>query len=199
MFVAIEGIDGSGKTFLASGLARAIADLGHSVYLTREPTQRMKRDAALERSRDPLDAMKLFFDFTIDRISHQKEILLEMSRNEIVISDRYLYSSLAYQGVLIEGYFKNKGEAMEWMDCINRAISVRPDINIILDIEPRKAMERIRRRDHMGGFEDEAFLRSVRDRYLLIRNSKDIVINAENPPDAVIKEALGEIKRIMRW
>ncbi|HLH86595.1 MAG TPA: dTMP kinase [Thermoplasmataceae archaeon] len=197
MFISIEGIDGSGKTSLSSKLSEALSKQGHRVFLTKEPTDKMHRNHALERSREPIDAMKLFFEFTIDRMTHQSEIAEKISQGYIVISDRYIYSSFAYQGAVLDKHFGDLKRTIEWMECVSEIIKIRPDVNIILDIDPKRSMERLTHRSSFGGFEEAEFLEKVRRYYQDIKRNNDVVIDATLPRETVLSMALDAVRSLM--
>jgi len=166
MFIALEGIDGSGKSTMARMLASELRSSGSDVFLTHEPTPLLELPADLISRRDSEAAVDLFFRFTADRYRHQFEIEDALREGKIVISDRYLLSSLAYQGPLLEGIFHDSRKAVDWMMSVSEIIRVRPDVNIYIDITADTAIKRIWRRKNITGFEDLEYLERVRTYYL---------------------------------
>ncbi len=188
MFIAFEGIDGSGKTTVSKLVAHKLQENGLSVFLTHEPTDSFKIPDELSSRRDPESALKLFFRFTEDRFSHQKTIASEMEGGKIVISDRYLLSSIAYQGPLIEEIFGSQADVVRWMISVSDIISVRPDINILLDVRTDVAIKRVWNRKKVTGFEDMVYLEKVRSYYLGILRKHFQIIIGEKSPDATAEE-----------
>jgi dTMP kinase len=137
-FIVIEGIDGSGKGTQAKLLKERLKDLGRDVLLTSEPTKGPTGRLIREHLSNPfLDDEALALLFASDRIEHlEKEIRPALESGKIVISDRYVYSSIAYQGQKID---------MEWVGDINK-YSDKPDIAILLDIDPRITERRMKDR-----------------------------------------------------
>lgn len=155
-FIVIEGIDGSGKGTQAKLLKERLTDLGKDVFLTSEPTKGPTGKLIREHLRDPfLDDEALALLFASDRIEHlEKEIRPNLESGKFVISDRYVYSSIAYQGQKVD---------MEWVGDVNK-YSDRPDLAILLDIDPRITERRMDDRgDDMEYFEeDRGFQEDVR-------------------------------------
>ena len=165
MFVAFEGIDGTGKTTLVSLVKKEIEGRGFRVFATSEPTGRIELKEELKKSREISDALSLFFRFTEDRFVHQREISEHLGKGEIVLCDRYIMSSMAYQGAILEKYFSGKDKTLQWMLAVSEIIDVRPDITFYIDVEPEVAMKRIAGRGSLTGFEEKEYLSGVRNFY----------------------------------
>jgi len=134
-FIVFEGIDGSGKTTQASLLAGTLKHLGIGVLLTAEPsdgpTGLLIR--SLETRPAPLEEARLF---TEDRSRHVTEVILPALIDGVtVICDRYVYSSVAYQGA--------RGIAREDIIRWNRPFALAPDIIFLLEIPVHTALSRI--------------------------------------------------------
>ncbi len=140
IFMVIEGLDGSGKTTQAVLLAEKLSK-NHQVMLTAEPSRgkigTFIRDCCLyEQTRLPTEAEALLF--AADRIEHmQKELKPGLDEGKLVICDRYVYSSLAYQG--------SAGLSLDWIKTIN-ARAVQPDFSLFLDVSPERVLERLQRK-----------------------------------------------------
>lgn len=193
MFVSIEGIDGSGKSTLARNIKNKLLELGKPVFLTREPTDRFFITDMEQKDRSAENAVDLFFRFTTDRLRHQVEINRELENSRIVISDRYVHSSYAYQGPLLEKLLGDMKTTIEWMSNVSKVISRMPDFVILLDIEPVTITSRIEKRKVRSGFEDPAYLIRVRDYYLKIADKNWEIIDSTMPPDKVAEIALETI------
>ena len=99
--IAVEGIDGSGKSTQARLLAEALRRSGRVVWLTREPTDGPfgRKIRALSERGDAIDPKRELHYFMQDRKEHvHEQIAPALARGEIVVSDRYYLSSVAYQG-----------------------------------------------------------------------------------------------------
>lgn len=178
--MAVEGIDGAGKTTQAKRLVKWLRNRGIRARYTREPSGgpvgRILRSMARRRDVDTrLEALL----FAADRLYHvEKTIAPLLSRGYVVVSDRYLHSSLAYQAA-------TTGEP-KWVEELNR-FAPRPDLAILLDIEPEVGLERIGRR--RTRFEELELLEKVRENYLrLARRRELVVIDASRKPGEVFEE-----------
>jgi dTMP kinase len=154
LLVVFEGIDGSGKSTQAAGLARRLKRLGYGVVSLREPSRGpwgrlIKR---LARDPDSLTAGEELALFIRDRRDNvARNIMPALRRGRAVILDRYYYSTMAYQGA--------RGISPERIRRLNERFAPRPDLVFILDIEPAAGLARIsgrRTRDEL--FEQEHYL-----------------------------------------
>lgn len=201
-FIAIEGIDGCGSTTHTKLLGSLLESKKKQVYLTREPSLSTIGKVLREylKKKDipiPTDALL----FAADRVEHYyNEILPKLESGYIVISDRYIESSIAYQAAqsifdnksfdeLSNAPNKNKFEmSIEWIENINK-FSPKPDLTIILDIEPEKSLKRkYPSEDNVDKFENYSFLKIVREVYL--KRAEDLnysVISSDAPLPEVLK------------
>ena len=141
-FIVFEGLDGAGKTTQIRLLAKHLEELGEKVVLTAEPTAyesgRALRAALSGKVKKTPCEMAVMF--TEDRIAHNQNeengIERLLKDGYIVISDRYYYSSLAYQGSITD----YKWVAELNLDCPEIR---KPDLCIFLDLSPEESMKRI--------------------------------------------------------
>lgn len=199
MFITLEGIDGAGKSTLSRMLGDELKEMGHGVYLTKEPTGGIMWDEAMRSGRDVKSALMLFFRFTEDRYSHQAEIREHLEAGEIVICDRYLMSSLAYQGALLEDIFGDREKTVEWMLGVSGIITVRPDLTLYIDIDPKVSMERLNSsRPSLSGFEEAGYLNRVREFYGAINLPGKATIDGSPGIKAVFGKIMDEVSRALR-
>lgn len=192
--IVLEGLDGSGKTSISRKLAEYLSSTGVDCILTREPTEHFRRSPEMENRRDAISSIRMFFEFTLDRIQHVDEIRKWLDSGKVVICDRFLYSSYAYQGPGIASEFGGILEAIEWMRSVSKVIGIRPDLVVFLDVDPETAMSRISRRtDIQSGFEELEFLRKVRDAYGKIPETLENVVDASLPMDETMKQVLDTV------
>ncbi|HRS00060.1 MAG TPA: dTMP kinase [Candidatus Sumerlaeia bacterium] len=159
-FIAIEGIDGAGKTTQAKMLCDALRRDGFKALYLKEPTDgpygRQIRALAQE-GRDRITPMQEFELFLEDRKQDVAEnILPALQSGTIVVIDRYFYSSIAYQGAL--------GLDPEFINAENRKIAITPDLVIYLSIPADYAPSRIEksRGDSSNLFEKLEYLKKVK-------------------------------------
>jgi thymidylate kinase (EC 2.7.4.9) len=188
-FVAIEGIDGSGKSTVITLLTEMLP----KVYVTKEPSNgpigKLLKEWALKGgSVDPhVDALL----FAADRIEHyRREIEPKMREGFLVVTERYVESSIAYQGAA--------GVPIEFVKYINSLVP-KPDLTIILDLDPEIAVSRVARRGNREKFEHVAFLKRVREIYLKRATEEGYpVVDASRPPDAVARDVADIIVRLWK-
>ncbi|RLG62291.1 dTMP kinase [Candidatus Geothermarchaeota archaeon] len=158
MFIVLEGIDGSGKTTVAKELYNYLVGKDFKVILTREPTDgpigRFIRNYIFRLSqRNPLIEALLFAS---DRLWHNENIIKpNLSKVDYIISDRYIYSSLAYQ--------TNSEISEGFIYLINKGI-VFPKYAFFIDVKPETAFSRINHAKNI--FEELNFLKRVYSKYV---------------------------------
>ncbi len=202
-FVVLEGGEGAGKSGVAAFLADALAPLGYDVLLTREPggtpeglalRALLVSDAAPDW--DPAAELLLM---AAARVQHVRQIIRPaLATGKIVICDRYVGSTLAYQGA-------GRGVLPDFIRAVHEATtdSLWPDLTLLLDIDPTIGLARSRRRlaDNASDetrFEglDLAFHRRVRASFLadLKRDpARSVLIDASQPQADVQAAALSAL------
>jgi dTMP kinase len=174
-----EGIDGSGKSTQVKPLAENLRQKGLTAVLTSEPSLGPvgRRIRSLVKRLAPEEEMELF---TEDRKDHVKSLILPaLQVGNVVICDRYYYSSAAYQGA--------RGLDPLLIININREFAPQPDITFFLDLTPETALTRITqgRQECVSPFEDLENLRKVAELYALIQDSSFVIIDAAEDPATV--------------
>ena len=139
LFIVFDGMDGTGKTTQMRLLCEYINQEGQETVLTAEPST-SPDGQALRRAlsgKEPANNSRMAALFLLDRIGHNAEIDAWLAEGKTVISDRYYYASMAYQG---------QGDCFDWVASMNlNCPHIRkPDGCIILDMEPADSMARIR-------------------------------------------------------
>ena len=201
IFIVFEGIDGAGKTTQVDLLAQNLASLGREVSLSAEPTtlatgKAIRRALSGEEKKSECEMAAMF---VLDRIAHNinSEIGIRAltERGIDVISDRYYYSSLAYQGTATD---------YEWVKVmnINSPEIRRPDLCIYLDLLPEQSLERISRgRESLEIYENIEKLTAVRAKFLSVvedlrRDGESIyVVNAARAAEDIAKEIFEIVKK----
>ena len=201
LFIALEGIDGSGKSTQVKLLSESLEKAGHKIYTTFEPTDspigRIIRD--IFNHRLEADHRTIAGLFVADRLDHllnkQNGILRKMEEGYTVITDRYYFSSYAYHGAHM---------SLDWVIEANSlsADLLRPDINIFIDISPEISLNRIAKSRHsMELFETLDNLRQVKDKYYeAIEKLKDqervFITDGNREPEAIFEDIRKEISLI---
>ncbi len=197
--IVFEGIDGAGKTTQIDLLERYLRGAGRSVFRTAEPTESVSggllRDALAGVSKR--SACEMAALFTLDRIFHNVNPIngIEKMLNDgfDVISDRYYYSSMAYQGSETDA---------AWVRDMNLACPEirRPDLCIFLDLTPEESMARI-----TGGratreiYETVEKLGAVRDKFYRVfeelKNSENIrIVNAARSIEEIHRDIVALVE-----
>ena len=204
-FITLEGVEGSGKTTQTALVADALRLADHRVTVTREPGGTRAGEAIRAIFLDPAVSLHAAAELLLvlaDRAQHVREKLKPaLAAGEIVLSDRYSDSTVAYQGY-------GRGLDLKLLDELNRLASdgARPDLTIVLDLDVETGLERTRARvrgdvrgpDRFEG-EQVEFHRRVRQGFLTIaRDEPDRVrtIDATAPIaeiTALIVEAIFEL------
>lgn len=182
-FIVFEGIDGSGKSTHIRLLCHELRQQGYDVLRTSEPSRgrigRFIREYVEHRRRRLSPEIEALL-FAADRFEHVKQIIEPaLKKGHIVISDRYLHSSLAYQGA--------EGVSPEWIREMNR-FALEPDLCILLDVRPETGLGRVRRRRRTV-FEVYTFQQRVRNLYLRFVEQGELVkVDADRLVDEVQKD-----------
>ncbi|MDQ7761309.1 dTMP kinase [Xanthomonas sontii] len=183
LLIAIEGIDGAGKSTLARSLAAALEANGAVVNLSKEPTTGpwgMKlRDSAAVGRLSPAQEVEYLL---LDRQQHVHELIAPaLERGEIVILDRYFPSMIAYQGAA--------GLPVDELLQAN-SFAPRPNLLLLLDLDPLVGLQRIRARgDAPNHFETPDNLEKCRAIFLALADSRMRRIDASKDAEAVLLDA----------
>lgn len=194
MLVALEGIDGSGKSTVARLVGRALRRSRRTVHVTQEPTRTWLGRAVRAGIRGRIDPMALAFLFLSDRAMHVRE--LRGRPRTVTITDRYRDSTTAYQAASLADEIPG---ALDLFARLQDRLFPAADLAILLDVLPEVGLRRIRARSRKEPFERIRFLRRVRANYLrLARQRRLLVVDATRPARAVAAEVTRLILRRLR-
>jgi dTMP kinase len=179
-FIVLEGGDGSGKTTQARSLHSALSHKGYKVHSTAEPSRstagRLIRRRVLHGKKTSPEVEALLF--AADRFLHlESEILPALADGKIVVCDRYMYASFAYQGA--------QGLDSHWLREINR-FAVKPDLALYLDVPAEIGMSRIKRKKSV--LERLELQRHVRDEYLRLVQAGELILVDSTQPITKVSE-----------
>jgi len=182
--IALEGIDGAGKSTLARALTRALRRRGLSVALRREPSDSKLGALAQSVSRD--DPWTGAVYFTVDRYLARPALERALSRHDVVVTDRSFYSTLAYQGSALPLRERRRLEELQ------RTATRAPDRVILLEISPRTALRRLGDRARRRGPLEQArtLARVARAYRSLSRGPRWRVLDAAAPADELVRAAV---------
>jgi dTMP kinase len=193
-FISLEGIEGSGKTTQAAVLADALRARGNQVMLTREPggtrAGECIREILLDRSVALAAAAELLLVLA-DRAQHVREKLRPaLEAGQIVISDRYSDSTIAYQG-------HGRGLDLKLVRELNRFASdgITPDLTIVLDCEPETGLERSKARTKVPVIANDRFEAEQIEFHRRIREGFRVIAHDE-PSRVVVLDSAGDADRV---
>lgn len=199
LFVVFEGADGTGKSTQVAAVSEALRTAGHDVVVTREPggsvVAEILRDIVLDPDHE-IDPMTETLIFAAARADHlDKTIRPALAEGKIVISDRFVGSSIAYQAA-------GRGVSQTTVTEINRYATgtKTPDVTVVLDLDESVAGPRRQDRgalvDRMEAAPD-GFQQAVRASFLAQASAepeRHLVIDAAQPPKAITEQVLAHLE-----
>lgn len=191
VFIVIEGLDGSGKTTQAKTLTAKLCRTHNAIY-TAEPSKgkigMFIRNRVLYGEKRPPTAIEALL-FAADRIEHvQNEVLPALAEGRVVICDRYVYSSLAYQG--------SAGLNLDWIETINQH-ALKPDLALFIDVDPEAVQARLKsRKSVMENLETQRKVREIYQKF--IEKGELIRVNGDKPKNMVADEILSAVTSFLK-
>jgi dTMP kinase len=198
-FIALEGGEGAGKSTQEKMLAQALGDLGHPVVRTREPggtpAGEAIRTVVLSPQYAGLDERAEALLFAAARGEHVARVIRPaLDRGDVVICDRYLDSSVAYQG-------HGRGLGAQRIRDLSlwATHDLLPNVTVLLDIDPVVGLSRVSDPDRLEA-EPLAYHQHVRDAFLVIAADEPqrfLVLDATRPVDelaaAILERVLAQL------
>ncbi len=209
MFITFEGMEGCGKTTQIEKLADYFHKQNIPTLCTREPggskLGQNLRQILLNPENSDLHPISELFLYLADRTQHINSVIKpNLQAGKVVISDRFADSTIVYQG------YGRKLDKKMLLQLNKIAIGdLKPDITILLDIEPEIGLERARKRNQAesiqnkeGRFEMEAlsFHRTIRQGFLdwAAQNpDRFVIIDASQTPEAIFSQISRYFKNIL--
>lgn len=201
MFISFEGIDGSGKSTIAKLVDEQLKKEGYQTVLTREPggvkIAEDIRAIILDKNNTNLDDHTEALLFAAARRQHLKErILPALKENKIVLCDRFVDSSLAYQGG-----GKHLGVNEVYNINIFATDNLLPDLTLLFDMDPQEALKRIdknkEREVNRLDLEKLSFYETTRNTFLDLAKkypTRIKIVDASKSIHEVLDEAMKIIK-----
>ena len=187
VFVCFEGGEGSGKSTQSRLLSDALVAEGYAVRLTFEPGDtavgKEVRRIVLSPETGDLDDRTEALLYAADKAEHVETVVLPaLARGEVVVTDRYVDSALAYQGV-------GRGLDPVELEHVARWATgdLRPHVTVVLDLEPEAGLGRFDERDRIEG-ESLQFHQRVRQAFLDLADA--------NPDHYLVLDARAEVDEI---
>jgi dTMP kinase len=187
VFVCFEGGEGSGKSTQSKLLDEWLRGEGYAVRLTFEPGDtevgRRMRQIVLDPATGELSHRTESLLYAADKSEHVDTVVLPaLGRGEVVVTDRYVDSMLAYQGAGRDLDVDEVERVARWA-----TRDLRPHLTVVLDLEPEHGLGRFEERDRIEG-ESMEFHERVREFYLArARADRDhyLVLDARDPVDEI--------------
>jgi len=198
-FIAFEGGEGAGKSTQERLLADSLTSEGIEVVRTREPggtpAGEAIRTVVLSPQFAGLDERAEALLFAASRGEHVARVIRPaLERGEVVICDRYLDSSVAYQG-----YGRDLGPQRIRELSLWATHDLLPDVSVLLDIDPQIGLSRVSDPDRLEA-EPLAYHQSVRDGFLAIaarEPDRYLVLDATQPVDELAAAILARVRTVL--
>ena len=199
VFVCFEGGDGTGKSTQARTLAASLEQRGYHPLLTFEPGDtpvgKEMRRIVLDPATGELSHRTEVLLYAADKAEHVDYVVMPaLERGQVVITDRYVDSLLAYQGA---------GRALELADVelVARWATrdLRPHLTVVLDLDPAHGLSRFAERDRIEGESPDFFVRA-RTAFLTLAAADpdhDLVVDASRPADEIAEVVLTRIEPLL--
>lgn len=200
MFITFEGGEGSGKTSIIEHVYNHFNQT-KTIIVSREPGGSFIAEAIRRLVLDPENSGMAYQTeallYAAARAQHLDDVLIPaFSDKDIVLCDRYIDSSFAYQG-------HARGLGLEYIEKINDyAMQFLPKLTFYIDVDPEIGIARIQSREKYDRLDQEAieFHKKVREGYLLIAKAypeRIVVIDGHKPLEDVIAEIIDILKRVI--
>ena len=200
--ITFEGGEGAGKTTLIDRIYASLTKKGCATIKTREPggtpLGKEIRTLLLHGQAEAICPRAELFLFLADRAHHVKEVILPaLEEGKIVLCDRFNDSTLAYQGAA-----RHLDTTLLHSLCFAATEGLSPDLTLYLDLDPKIGLERAKNHDVPDRLEKEnlTFHEEVRAGFLSLAQKEPDrfhVIDAEQPVDAVYKQAMTQIEALL--
>ena len=205
LFVTIEGPEGSGKTTIGKKIVETLINAGYEVVYTREPggieiAEQIRR-VILDVNNTNMDPRTEALLYAASRRQHLIEkIMPAIKENKIIICDRFIDSSLAYQGYArrlgIDNVYEINKFAID---------TLMPDLTLLFDIDPKVGLDRINanklREVNRLDLEQLEFHSLVREGFLIVQNKEPNrvkIVNANQTIEEVFNDAYSLIEKAIK-
>lgn len=201
MFITFEGGEGSGKTSVIKAISEYLTKNNIAHITTREPggsiIAEKIRKILLDKENTDISVKTEALLFAASRVQHLEEVILPaLSDNKVVLCDRYLDSSLAYQG-------HARGIGFDDILKVNHfAVQHLPNYTFYIDVDPKIGLKRVNGRGALNrlDLENLDFHQKVREGYLKLAKlypKRYIIINSNCDLESLISETLKKLKAVI--
>ena len=203
LFIAFEGGDGAGKSTQAALLTQTLQDAGRTVLRTREPggtpVGEKLRSLVLEHGHGQIDPRTEALIFAASRAAHVEQVILPaLERGDVVVCDRYIDSSVAYQGA-------GRNLGTDEVRSINEWATggLAPDLTVLLDVDPEAGRSRRTAADAAEDrleSEPDSFHGSIRSAFLALAEDSPgryLVLDAAAPVPELAHRILARVEDLL--
>jgi dTMP kinase len=199
LFIAFEGGEGAGKSTQVALLAEWLRERGHPVLTTREPgatSVGQALRATLLDSHGQVDPHTEALLYAADRAQHVAEVIVPaLDRGQVVVTDRYVDSSLAYQGAGRDLPTGDVARLSQWATA-----GLVPDLTILLDVDPQLGLTRLTGPADRIEADTVEFHDRVRRRFLELarrRSYRYLVVDATLPPQEIASRVRERVQALL--
>jgi len=197
LLITIEGIDGTGKSTLLTGLKSQLADL--DPIFTREPGATWVGESVRRAIAEQIDPITEASLFVADHAAHLSTLVRPaLSQGRLVISDRYSDSRFAYQSVTLKGIVP---DPEGWLRAMHDGWSIVPDRTFLLVLSIDDALARLADKSGREHFEKREVLEAVQNNYLAYARaepSRFVIVDAAKEKEEIVKFVADAIRQILQ-
>ncbi len=206
MYIAFEGIEGSGKSVQIKNVANFLTEKGFTYIITKEPGStpigNEIRKILLNGSFSEMSYLTEIFLYLADRAEHFEKIIKKnIEKTDFIISDRSLYSTVVYQGF-------GRGIDLKLLNMLNKVVTqgITPDYVFLFDCSVETGLKRALMREEAKNIDESRFERErkefherIKKGYLTLLKSYEnwIKINSEKSIEEVEKSVILNLKKII--
>jgi dTMP kinase len=198
-FVALEGGEGAGKSTQAARLAAWLRTEGYDVLLTHEPGDtevgQKLRQIVLDPATGDISHRTEALLYAADKAEHVDRVVAPaLSRGAVVITDRYVDSTLAYQGAGRDLVDREVERIARWATS-----DLRPHLTVVLDLPPQQGLTRFEERDRIEA-ESVAFHERVREMFLRLATGSSehyLVLDARRPVEEIAAAIQARVRPLL--
>jgi dTMP kinase len=199
VFIALEGGEGAGKSTQARELSRWLTAEGYDVVLTREPGDtevgKQLRGIVLDPATGEINHRTEALLYAADKAEHVERVVVPaLTRGAVVVTDRYVDSTLAYQGAGRDLTERELEKVARWATG-----DLRPHLTVVLDLPPQTGLTRFEERDRIEA-ESIDFHERVRQAFLRLASAHSehyLVVDARQPVDQIAAAVRERVKPLL--
>ena len=196
--VVLEGVDGTGKSYVSKRVVEHLERREVSAVATSEPTNGSVGRLIKRVTEEGVDPYTELFLFLADRADHVSWMRARLSEGNWVICDRYAMSSAAYQGTYLEPEWETKGrDPVAWIMDLHRQWWIPPDLTVLIVDDIDRCLDRVKDRGPTTKFERQDYLERVQANYLRIAEFTEGVVVLDDPElEDLVEGVLGRVEAL---